>query len=111
MLTQQQRDTFRLALASWNKSSATVEELDISDMIEDDQVVSTGESIDHFFSSRGRKLNRNGERPETPYELNRTKVGDLYIWEDQQSRKGARRGTLFVMNFGDYSACYFDGEA
>ncbi len=112
MLTQEQRDQFRLALSSWNNYSAkTVEELDIDDMIGDDQIVETRETVEDFFNAGGRKLNRQGQRPETPYELNKTIVGDLYVWEDQQSRKGARRGTLYVMDLGDARACYFDGEA
>lgn len=111
-MTQEQRDKFRLALSAWNNYSAkTVEELDIDDMIEDDQIVETRDTIENFFDARGRRLTRSGERPAVPMELNKTIVGDLYVWENQQSRKGARRGTLYVMDFGHARACYFDGEA
>lgn len=112
MLTQEQRDQFRLALAAWNNYSAkTVEELDIDDMIDDERIVETRDTIENFFDARGRRLTRNGERPAVPMELNKTICGDVYVWENQQSRKGARRGTLYVMDFGDARACYFDGEA
>lgn len=112
MLTQQQRDTFRLALASLNcYTIKKVEDLDIDDMISDDQVVETRESLDDFFSAHGRKLNRKGERPEKPLEQNQTLVGVVYQWTDVQAKKGARRGTLYVMDFGDARAVYFDGEA
>ena len=112
MLNQQQRDTFRLALAAHNRYTIeSVDDLDIDDIISDDQIIETRETIEDFFNARGWRNDRNGNRPDVPRELNKTIVGDLYIWEDQQSRKGARRGTLFVMDFGDARACYFDGES
>lgn len=112
MLTQEQRDQFRLALASWNDYTAkTVEDLDIDDMLSDEQVVETRDTIEDFFSAHGRKLNRKGERPEVPYEQEATLLGTLYHWENVRSRKGARRGDLYVMDFGDARAAYFDGEA
>lgn len=112
MLTQEQRDNFRLALSAWsNYSAKTVEELDINDIIEDEQIVETRDTIENFFDARGRRLNRNGERPAVPLELNKTICGEVYVWENQQSQKGMRRGTLFVMDFGDARASYFDGEA
>lgn len=111
MLTQEQRDQFRLALAAWsNYSAKTVEELDIDDMIKDEDIVETRDSVENFFDARGRRLDRKGERPAVPAELNKTICGEVYIWENQQSRKGARRGTLFVMDFGEARASYFDGE-
>ena len=112
MLTQKQRDDFRLALASWNCNSITnVDELDIDEMITDDQIVETRDTIENFFDARGWRNDRNGNRPDVPREKNKTLLGDIFVWENQQSRKGAQRGTLFVMDFGDARACYFDGEA
>lgn len=112
MLTQEQRDTFRLALAALNNYSIKdVAELDIDDMLNDDQVVATRDTVENFFEAQGRRLNRRGERPETPYELNTTICGEMIKWEDVQARKGARRGTLYVMDFGTARAAYFDGEA
>ena len=76
MLTQQQRDTFRLALASLNCYSVEkVEDLDIDDMLTDEQVVETRDTVEDFFAANGRKLNRKGERPEVPYEQNQTLLG------------------------------------
>ena len=112
MLTQEQRDTFRLALASLNCYTVEkVEDLDIDDMLSDEEVVETRDTIDDFFNAQGRKLNRKGERPEVPYEQETTLLGTVYRWENVQARKGARRGNLYVMDFGDVRATYFDGEA
>ena len=113
MLTQEQRNAFRLALAAYNNYSAkSVEELDIDDMLTDDQVVETQDTVENFFETRGRRLDRRtGERPAVPYELNKTFLGDVFVWEDVQARKGARRGNLYVMDFGSCRAAYFTGEA
>ena len=112
MLTQKQRNTFRLALASLNCYSVEkVEDLDIDDMLTDEQVVETRDIVEDFFSANGRKLNRKGERPEVPYERNQTLLGIVFQWDNIQARKGAQRGTLYVMDFGDARAAYFDGEA
>jgi hypothetical protein len=112
MLTKKDRDTFRLALASLNCYTITdVSKLDIDDMITDEQIVETAETVEHYFEARGRRLNRKGERPETPYEKNTTLLGDVYKWDDVQSRKGARRGTLYLMDLGNARAVYFDGES
>ena len=111
MLTQQQRDTFRLALASLNAYSVkVVDELDIDDVITDEEVVETCDTVEDFFAANGRRLTKKGERPAIPFEKNRTLVGDVYQWNDIRTRKGARRGSLFVMDFGDARAAFFDGE-
>lgn len=111
MLTQNQRDTFRLALASLNCFTVEkVEDLDINDMLTDEQVVETRDTVEDFFTANGRKLNRQGKRPEVPYEQNTTLAGIVYQWDDVQARKGARRGTLYVMDFGDARTAYFTGE-
>lgn len=109
MLTQEQRDLFRKALASYNACGSA--DVEIDDMLEDEQVVETRETVEDFFNARGWRNDRNGNRPAVPREQNKTAFGDVFVWEDQQSRKGARRGTLYVMDFGDARACYFDGEA
>lgn len=112
MLTQEQRDTFRLALASLNQFTVKeVTGLDIDNMLTDDQVVATQDTVENFFEAQGRRLNRRGERPAVPYEFNETLCGNVYKWEDVQARKGARRGTLYVMDFGTARAAYFDGDA
>ena len=112
MLTQEQRDTFRLALASLNQYTITdPAQLDIDDMLTDEQVVETAETIEDFYAASGRRLNRKGERPEVPYELNKTLKGDVFKWDNQQrGGKGARRGALYVMDFGNARAAFFDGE-
>jgi hypothetical protein len=113
MLTQDQRDTFRLALASFNDYTVkSVGELDIDNMLSDDQIVETRDTLEDFFKAQGRKLNRRtGERPEVPFEQEATLLGVIYKWDDVQARKGARRGTLYVMDFGTVRAVFFDGEA
>jgi hypothetical protein len=112
MLTQKNRDTFRLALASLNQFSVEkIEDLDIDDMLTDDLVVETRDTLEDFFTAQGRRLDRKGERPAVPFEQNDTLLGPVFKWDDVQTRKGARRGTLYVMDFGDARAAYFDGEA
>lgn len=108
MLSQEQRDTFRRALASWNHLGATV--VDIDDVLSDEQIVETRESIDDFFAAHGRRLDRNGNRPAVPHEQEKTPFGTFFRWERVQARAGLRRGDLFVMDFGDARACYFSGE-
>jgi len=112
MLTQTQRDNFRLALASYNSGGSVknVDELDMDDMLSDNQIVETRETIDDFFASRGRRMTRFGTLPSKPMEANETLLGMIYVWENQQSRKGARRGTLYVMDMGAARACLFTGE-
>lgn len=109
MLTQDQRDTFRKAAASWNCCGDA--DVDIDDMVTaDEKVVETRDTVEDFFSKNGRRLKRDGSRPETPFELEQTAYGPIYVWSDVQSRPGKRRGTLLVMDFGDARAAYFDGE-
>ncbi len=110
MLTQQQRDTFRLALASYNNLGGEVDATDIDDVCSDNQIVETRETIDDFFAARGRRLDRNGNRPATPYEQEATAHGVIYVWRNVQSRPGMTRGNLHVMDFGDVRACYFSGQ-
>ena len=100
MLTKIERDTFRLALASSNAYLVErVEELDVDEITTDEQVVETQETIDDFLAARGSSTQES------------TLVGTLHKWEGVQARKGARRGTLYVMDFGHARAAYFDGEA
>ena len=110
MLTQEQRDTFRLALASFNNCGRAVDASAIDDMLTDAQIVETRDTIEDFFDARGRRLNRHGQRPETPYERESTAHGHIYVWRNQQAKPGLRRGDLYVMDMGDARACYFDGE-
>lgn len=108
MLTQQQRDTFRLAIASYNRS---IDDLDINEVVSTDaEVVETRDTIEDIYSRNGRRLDRNGNRPAVPRELYKTLLGQIYIWQNVQTHKGARRGTLYVMDFGDARATFFDGE-
>lgn len=111
MLNQTQRDTFRLALSALNQNAKTVEELDADDICSDEAVAETRETIEDFFNARGSRLTRFGTKPETPLEKKQTIVGTLWVWTNQQSRIGARRGDLYVMDFGDARAAYFSGEA
>ncbi len=112
MLNQEQRDRFRLALSALNNYSVrNVADLDIDDVAEDAQVVETAETIEDFLSSRGRRLDRKGRAPYPPFEHHETLCGAVYKWDDVQARPGARRGTLYVMDFGAARAAFFDGEA
>lgn len=109
MLTQDQRDTFRKAIASWNDCGSS--DVEVDDFIsKDEYVVETQETIANFFSANGQKLGRNGKKPDVPYEKEKTAFGDIFIWNNIQKRKGAQRGRLYVMDFGSARAAYFDGE-
>ena len=80
MLSNEQIKSFRLALASYNHCGGPVTDEDIGDVVlSDDDVVATRETIEDFFAARGRKLNRFGNRPEKPSELNTTALGDVYV--------------------------------
>ena len=101
MLTQENRNTFRLALASaCCYSVKNVADLDISEIIEDEGVVETAEAVSDF-------INRSHYKS---HNLTNTLVGELHEFTEIQRHKGARRGTLYVMDFGHARACYFDGE-
>ena len=109
MLDQEQRDTFRRALASHNRLGAR--DVEIDDVCSDGDVVVTAETIENFFAASGRRLKRDGTRPDVPFEKNSTAFGDVFVWQNQQrGGKGARRGTLFVMDFGTARAAFFDGD-
>ena len=108
MLTKDQRDTFRLALASYNKLGRPVSIDDIDDVCDDSDMVVTAETIGDFKAARG-----------APSEVFKVKVpvedvvrdcGEVLIWKNVQSRKGARRGDLYLMDLGNARACYFSGE-
>ncbi len=108
LLTQEQRDIFRLALASLNALGAA--DVSIDDCIDDGELAETLDTVEDFFAANGRKLTRSGERPAVPAELRKTPHGALVVWDGVQARKGARRGTLYVMDCGTARAAYFDGE-
>jgi hypothetical protein len=101
MLTQQQRDTFRLALASFDRDN-----LDI----DDDEIIETASTIDDFFKGHVRVFNPHGEIPEVPYEEIKTLAGVIYIWYDWENRRDFCLGNLYAMDFGTVRAAYFDGE-
>ena len=90
------RNDFCNATSVWNSGVFGKE---ISWVCEPDEVQETRETIADFIEAR------TGE-----HEIYKTEVGNLYVWEDQQSRKGKRRGNLFVLDAGDRRYCYFDGE-
>ena len=66
---------------------------------EPDDVVWTADTLEHFIEASGPAF----EKVNTP-------PGILYVWENQQSRKGKARGNLFVMDAGDHRWAYFNGE-
>ena len=112
MLNPAQLSQFRNAVSSWHCNGSTdPEDLATAEIVSrDEDVAITRGTIEEFFAARGRRLDRHGNIPAVPRELETTPFGDLYVWRDQQSRKGCRRGTLWVMPFGEFCAAYFDGE-
>jgi len=85
------------ATAEWNSGYFGDES---SWICEPKNVVVSAERISDFTAARG-----------TAHEEIETEAGLLLVWENQQSRPGCRRGNLFVMDSGDGSLSYFDGEA
>ena len=84
------------ATSVWNRNEFGIETAWVS---EPENVVETRETIADFIEARG-----NG------FDLYKTDVGDLYVWEKQQSRPGKKRGNLFLMDAGGIRYSYFDGE-
>ena len=72
---------------------------EVSWACEPEDVIRTAETIDDFKSARSG----------TPDEYE-TPKGTLYVWENQQARKGKRRGNVFLLDGGDFRFTYFDGE-
>ena len=99
MLTQQQREDFSKALTFWNCGD---ENNEIAVLVEPEDVVATRDALADFKSGAALTAKR--------YTIEKTPRGDLHKWEGVQARKGARRGDLFVMDFGDVRAAWFEGE-
>jgi hypothetical protein len=95
MLTQSQRDQFRLALASINDySCSTVEKLDIDSMLDDRDIVESRDTLEDFIKVRG------SGKPE------KTLAGAVQVWERVQRFKGDPRKTLYVMEFDQFTASF-----
>jgi len=84
------------ATSQWNCNKFGIETAWVCEPAE---VVDTRETIADFIKARG-----------SDYDLYQTEVGNLYVWENQQTRKGKRRGNLFLMDAGEIRFSYFDGE-
>lgn len=70
--------------------------------IDDAEVVITADTVDQFFAVNGRRLRRDGTRPERPFEQNGNGDKVYFKWEGvQPGGKGTPRRDLFVMDAGD----------
>lgn len=99
MLNQKQIEQFRMALAADNIGGYE-EDADLDDAYcSEDEVVQTRDTVDDFTKQWGQ-----------PHDSDKYTGGTLMIWNKLQVRKGARRGSLYVMDFGEARASYFDGE-
>jgi hypothetical protein len=100
MLSQEQITAFRLATAANNnggyEEDATLEDACCSE----EQVAQTRDTVVDFVGKWG-----------APHDTEKYSFGTLLIWNALQSRKGAVRGDLYVMDFGGARAAYFSGEA
>ena len=99
-LTETKIDDFRLATAVVNcngyEEDATLEQA----LCSPDEVVETRQTLADFIRDRGK-----------PTSSEKYSFATIYIWENQQSCKGKRRGDLYVVDFGDLRAAYFSGES
>lgn len=107
MITAKQRDAFRLMLAAVNYPSGTIDALDVDDVCTDADIVETADTVEVFLSLYGKSVTTRGRAVEQLQAI----FGNLFVWDKVQTRKGCRRGTLYVVDFGDVRAVYFDGEA
>jgi hypothetical protein len=100
MLTQAQITYFRLATAA-NNNGGYEEDADLDDACcRDDQVAQTRDTIADFVTKCGQ-----------PHETDNYSFGNLLVWNGLQTRKGATRGNLYVMDFGEARGTYFSGQA
>jgi len=109
MLTEQQKIDFVKAVAVWNRPSLEwadcVDEnkgYDFAKLCEVENVAATRDTLADFLSGAARTAKR--------HEQQRTPAGVLHIFHEVQARKGARRGTAFVMDFVEARAAFFNVE-
>lgn len=109
MLTQNQRDTFRYAITVIReRANRGGNDPALEEPLSDDKLVETPETLENFFGKYGRALTLRSTKPAIPRELCSTVYGDVYRWKNAQSRAGERPGTLYVMDFGERRAVYFE---
>ena len=89
---------FRRAIEAEN--SGAEENVDDRMLIDESDVSETHDSIENFTSKWG-----------TPASSAEYFGVTLHHWTAVQARKGARRGDLYVADFGDSRLAHFDGEA
>jgi len=94
MLTETQRTQFRQAVDFWNGDKDGILEMPIIDS--NDAVVETIESITDFVKNLSYQ-NRYEEK---------TKYGELVVFEKAQAQKGQTRSTVLIMDFGSARAAY-----
>ena len=88
MLKDEKRERLCRATAFYNSNGEEYDELDR--LCEPDDVVATRDTVENFIEAWGKP----DEQLETP-------EGLLLVWENVQRRKGASRGNLFLMDFGE----------
>ncbi len=96
MITETQNKIFRKAIEALNCGSEIIDEADI---IASELVTVTRDTVADFIAARG-----------NPNESEEFFGVTLLVWRNVQSRKGARRGDLYVVDYGDARAARFDGE-
>ena len=96
MLTEQERIAFSQATAFWNSGNHLDE---VAAMVDPEDVVETRETIADFIAAN-----------EEPQERLQTPAGELMVWHNLQKGRGKQRGSLYVMDFGEFRGAYFDGQ-
>ena len=70
--------------------------------VDDPEIVITTDTIEQFFAANGRRLRRDGSRPERPFEQNGNADKAYFKWEGvQPGGKGTQRCAMFVFDAGD----------
>jgi len=98
MLTSEQKYAFRVSLAALDVDGKA-ERVEPWMLVDDDEVTETRDAISDFQARWG--------KPREEQSAGHT----VYCWDRVQTRRGAVRGDLRVVDFGDARAAHFSGEA
>lgn len=96
MLTTNQKDAFRISVAALDVDGEA-ERVEPWMLIDD--VAETAETVEDFRARWG-----------APRQA-RSAGHTVFCWDNVQTRRGATRGDLRVVDFGDARAVHFSGEA
>ena len=99
MLTEENKINFLKAFNQWNSGvfefNKKTSPIDLTDVIE------TRDTVQNF---------KNAVNSYKGVEIFKTPAGDLIILKDCQAAKGKKRGDVFLMSFGEFTAAFSYAE-